>query len=373
MDSHYSKPIVMDNGTALSKIGFAGEDNPRFIIPTSPSTPLRAKPTIIRPAIGMDEIRNRTVIQKNFIQGKSPLERGIITDWIAMDGFWQAVFYDKLRVDPTRHPLILTETPLNPEINRNKMAQIMLEKIGVQSLLIVMQPTLSLYASGRTTGCIVDIGEGVTKIVPISEGFVLSHAIQLMDIAGQDITKYLIKLLRQAGYPLTSTAEKQLVIEIKETLCYVSSDFNKEIEQMKDSSILGETYKTPEGEDIKIKDERFTAPECLFNPIMIGKEIPSLSENIIESISLCDMNLQRALYGNIILSGGSSNFPGIKERLLNEISKHVPESVEVNIIAPPGRELSTWIGGSIIGSLPNFSKIVMTKEQYKERGNQYSS
>lgn len=372
MDMYYSKPIVMDNGTALSKIGFAGEDEPRFIIPTLPTSPLRAKPVIIRPAIGIGEIRNKTIVQKNFIQGKSPLKRGIITDWVAMENFWNSVFYDKLRIDPARHPLIIAETPLNPEINKNKITEIMFEQFGVPSLLLVMQPSLSLSASGLTTGCIVDIGEGVTKIVPISEGYVLSHAIQLMDIAGQDITKYLINLLREAGYSLTSTAERQLAIEIKETLCFVSYNFNEELEQMKTSSNLEETYKTPDGEIIKIKRERFMAPECLFNPRLIGKEIPSLSENIVESISKCDMNLQRALYGNIILSGGSSNFPGIKGRLLSEISKNVPETVQVKVITPSGRELSTWIGGSIVGSLPNFSEMAVTKEQYFKGRNKFS-
>jgi len=373
MENHYSKPIVMDNGTALSKIGFAGEDKPRYIIPTFPTSPLRKKSTIISPASGMDEIRSRSVIQKNFIQGKSPLQRGFITDWIAMENFWNEVFYDKLRVDPTRHPLILAVTPLNSEVDKNKMAQIMFEKIGVPSLVIIMQPILSLHALGRPTGCVVDIGESVTKIVPISEGYVLSHAIQLIDVAGQDVTKYLISLLRDAGYSLTSTAEKQQAIDIKETLCYVSSDFKNELEQMKGSSIIEETYETLYGKEIKLKNERFMAPECLFNPLLIGKETPSLSEKIIESISLCDMNLQKSLYGNIILSGGSSNFPGIKGRLLLDISKSVPESTKVNVIASPERELSSWIGGSIVGSLPNFSEMAMTKLQYKEKGYLYSN
>ncbi len=373
MASYHSKPIVMDNGTALSKIGFAGDDNPRFIIPTVPTSPLISRAGMIRPVTVSDNIRHSTIIQKKFIHGKSPLDRGIITDWNAMENFWRSVFYDKLRIDPTRHPVILAETPLNTAENKNKMAQIMLEKIGVESLLIILQPSLSLYASQCTTGCVVDIGEGVTKIVPISEGYVFTPAIHLMDIAGQDITKYLLRLLREAGYSLTSTVEKQMAIDIKETLCYVSSDIKKEIEDLKRSPSKVKIFKTPEGEEIKLKSEQFMAPECLFQPYIIGKELPSLHESIIAAISLCDMNLRREFYSNIILSGGSSNFPGLKERIKNEISKRVPESIEVNIIAPQEREISAWIGGSIIGSIPSFSNIALTKEQYLERGKKYTS
>ncbi len=371
MVSYESRPIVMDNGTALSKIGFAGEDEPNIIVPTFPTNPIIAKPSIIRPLKDMSEIRPRSLVQKNFSQGKSPLERGIITDWDAMERFWQIVFYNLLKIDPTTHPLILSEIPLNPTENKLKMAQIMFEKFKVPSLLIILQQSLSLYASGRTTGCVVDIGEGVTKIVPISEGYVLTHAIQLMDIAGQDITRYLLRLLREAGYPLTSATEKSQAIDIKETFCYVSSDFNKETELMKNSPTMEKIYKTPDGEEIKIKGERFIAPECLFKPVLIGKEINSLPENIIEAISLCDMNLHKDFYNNIILSGGTSSFPGIKERLKHEIIKRIPTSIGVNIIASPKRELSTWIGGSLLGSLPSFSEIAITKQQYKESGYEY--
>jgi len=372
MDNQQPKPIVMDIGTALSKIGYAGDDKPCIIIPTLPTGPMITKSGIIKPASGMNEIRRVSIIQKRFPQGQSLLERGYITDWMGMEKFWQSVLFNKLKVDPKNHPVILAETPLNTEENRNKIAHILLEKIGVAALFIVIQPSLSLYASGRTTGCIVDIGEGVTKIVPISEGYVISHAIQLMDIAGQDITRYLIRLLREAGYPLTSTTEKNLAIDIKETLCYVASDSNMKNELMNNSGNLEKIYETPEGEEMKIREARFIAPECMFQPYIIGKEIDPLHESIIKAISSCDMNLHRDLYNNIILSGGSTNFPGLKERLILELSKIVPNSMEVNIFAPPERELSTWVGGSIIGSLPSFSQIAMTKEQFIESGYKYS-
>jgi actin-related protein len=368
VDDYNTRTVMMDNGTAFSRIGFAGEDKPSIIIPTFPTSPIRAIPSKISPVKEINITRQKPLIRKRFTQGTSPLERGVIKDWSAMERFWQQVFNDWLRIDPSTHPLILSETPLNPKPKKDKMAEIMFEKFNVPSLFIPMQATLSLYASNRTTGCVVDIGEGVTKIVPISEGYALTHAIQIMDIAGQDITKYLLGLLRQAGYMLTSSAEKEYAIDIKEKLCYIASDLKNEKELMKKISSMEKIYKIPDGTEIKLKSELFMAPECLFNPILIGKEILPLHESIIEAISLCDMTLRNEFYSNIILSGGSTKFPGIEERLKKEITKNVPTSIEVNIIAPQQRELSTWIGGSIIGALSTFHEIAITRQQYKQTG-----
>jgi len=356
----------MDNGTALSKVGYAGEDLPRIIIPTFPTGPIKAIPSKISQADEKKVIRKKPLIRKDFTQGSSLLERGMIKDWSAMERFWEQIFYNLLKIDPSTHPLILTDTPLNPEANKVKMAEIMFEKFNVPSLYIAMQAALSLYASGITTGCVVDIGEGVTKIVPISEGYTLTHAIQLMDVAGQDITRYLLRLLRQAGYTLTTAAERKCAIDIKENMCYIASDLKKETEKFNNNLRLEKNYKSPDGEDIKLISEIFLAPECLFAPILIGKEILPLHEFIIESISKCDIDFQGTLYNNIILSGGSSKFPGIKDRLKREITKSIPKSIEVNIIAPRQRELSTWMGGSIFGSLPSFHKLAITKEEYNK-------
>ena len=231
-----------------------------------------------------------------------------------------------------------------------------------------MQAILSLYASGRTTGIVVDSGDGVTHIVPVYEGFAISHAIHRSDIGGRDITDYLRRLLRQRGYSLSSSAEREIVRDIKERLCYVALDPEKELKLAEKVSGMEKTYTLPDGETLTIGAERFMAPELLFNPGAIGSEENPLDELIYRSIQNCDVDLRRDLYANIVLSGGSTMFPGLKERLHKELTELVPETMEVKIIAPPERRYSVWIGGSILSSLKTFAKLWVTRKEYREIG-----
>ena len=307
---------------------------------------------------------------KGIMNLQFPIEHGVVDDWPAMERIYHYTFYTDLRIDPSEFPVLLTEAPLNPRSNREKMAEIMFETFNVPALYIATQAVLSLYASGRTTGVVVDIGDGVSHIVPIFEGFALSHAIQRIDLAGRDVTTYLQRLLRQNGYGFYTSAEKQIVREIKEKLCYVAIDPEKEIILSNRVTGMAKNFMLPDGETITIGLERFLAPECLFNPSVVGKELPALDDVIVEAISECDVDLRRELYSNIVLSGGSTMFPGIKERLLKEIKEQVADSMDVKIIAPPERMYSVWIGGSILSSLKTFDRMWITRRDYKELGPQ---
>ncbi|MHA1457602.1 MAG: actin, cytoplasmic 2 [Promethearchaeota archaeon] len=315
--------------------------------------------------IGEEAMQLKGVLKLMF-----PVEHGIIEDWTAMEKIWHYTFYTDLRIDPSEHPVLLTEAPLNPRPNREKMAEIMFETFNVPALYVAMQAVLSLYASGRTTGCVIDIGDGVSHVVPIFEGFALSHAIQRIDLAGRDITTYLQRLLRQKGYSFTTSAEKEIVRDIKEKLCYCAIDPEKEMMLSKKVAGMEKSYMLPDGETINVGVERFLAPECFFNPSVIGKELEPLDDVIVGAITECDVDLRRDLYSNIVLSGGSTMFPGIKERLTKEIKEQIPESVDVKIIAPPERMYSVWIGGSILSSLKTFHRMWVTRREYKEMGPQ---
>lgn len=368
-ESVLGKPIVIDNGTGISKNGYAGEDQPRSVFPTLIGYP---KYTSIMTDvehytreyyIGEEALQLRGVLRLSY-----PIGHGIVEDWGAMEKIWHYTFYTDLRVDPAEHPILLTEPPLNPRPNREKMCEIMFETFSVPALYIAMQAVLSLYASGRTTGLVTDSGTGVTHVVPIYEGFALTHAIARLDLAGRDITEYLMRLLRQRGYALTTSAEKEIVRDIKEKLCYVALDPEKELKLAEKVSGMEKSYMLPDGETLTVGVERFLAPEVFFNPGAVGKETPPMDEVIVESVSKCDIDLRRDLYSNIVLSGGSTMFPGLKERLTKEISEMIPENVEVKIIAPPERMYSVWIGGSILASLKTFQKMWVTKKEYKDIG-----
>ena len=364
-----NKPLVIDNGTGFTKNGFAGEDQPRSVFPTIIGYPkyqiimTDVEHYVREYYIGEEAINLRGVLKLVY-----PVEHGQVQDWDAMERIWHYTFYNDLRVNPNEHPVLLTEPPLNKNQNKEKMAELMFDTFNVPAMYISMQAILSLYASGRTTGIVVDSGDGVTHIVPVYEGFAISHAIHRSDIGGRDVTDYLSRLLRQRGYSLSSSAEREIVRDIKERLCYVALDPEKELKLAEKVSGMEKTYTLPDGETLTIGAERFMAPELFFNPGAIGSEENPLDELIYRSIQNCDVDLRRDLYANIVLSGGSTMFPGLKERLHKELTELVPETMEVKIIAPPERRYSVWIGGSILSSLKTFAKLWVTKKEYKEIG-----
>lgn len=363
------KPLVVDNGTGLSKNGYAGEDQPRSVFPTLIGYPkyqsiMSDVDHYVREYyVGEEAMNLRGVLKLIY-----PIEHGVVNDWDAMEKVWHYTFHNDLRVNPSEHPVLLTEAPLNPAKNREKFAEILFETFNVPAMYVSMQAVLSLYASGRTTGLVVDAGDGVIHIVPIYEGFAISHAISRIDIAGRDITEYLRRLLRQRGHALTSSAEREIVRDIKERLCYVALDPEKELKLAEKVSGMEKQYTLPDGETITVGPERFLAPECFFNPGALGKEEQAMDEAIYNAIQMCDIDLRKELYQNIVLSGGSTMFPGLKERLHKELTELVPENVEIRIVAPPERRYSVWIGGSILSSLKTFQRLWVSRKEYQEQG-----
>lgn len=364
-----NQPVVIDNGTGVVKAGFAGDERPKSLFPTYVGRPKHTK-IMVGAVEGDHFVGSRAEELKGLLKIQHPMEHGVVTNWADMEHIWNHLYSD-LKIQAEEHPVLLTEAPLNPRKNREKAAEIFFETFNVPALFISMQAVLSLYASGRTTGIVLDSGDGVTHTVPVYEGFAMPHAIMRIDVAGRDITDHLQLLLRKGGYNFSTSAEREIVRTIKESACYVAFDPAKEeelLETDKASKPVQLSYKLPDGNTIELGSERFRAPEPLFHPDLVGEEYMGIHECVVTSIKRADLDLRKTLYANIVLSGGSTLFPGFGDRLLNEVKKLAPKDVKIKISAPPERKYSTWIGGSILASLANFRKMWISHEEYDEDG-----
>lgn len=306
--------------------------------------------------------------KKGILVLKYPIEHGVITNWDDMEKLWHHAFYNALHVVPEEHPILLTEPPLNPKQNREKMTQIMFETFNVPAMYCQIQAVLALYGSGRTTGCVLDSGDGVTHTVPIYEGYCLPFSVKRLDLAGSDLTDNLLEILHERGYSLSTSNEKEIVKDMKEKVCYVAEDFDKEMKISKESNSLEKAYELPDNTTLTLGSERFRCSEPLFQPSLLQRDIPGIHDCTFNTISSCDNDIRKDLYGSIVLCGGSTMFVGIDKRMTKELSALAPPSMKVKVISSPERKYATWIGGSILSALSSFQNMWITKKEYDDAG-----
>ena len=352
-------PIIIDLGSGHVKAGFAGEPGPRLIFPNlvgRPRTP-GAEPT--EPIVGAQADQQRATLQLT-----SPIDHGFVADWDDLARVLDHTF-NELEVAPDEHDVLVTEPPLNPKVNRERLTRLMFDTFGVPGLYIAITSVLSLYAVGKFTGLVVEIGDRVTHIVPIFDGYALPHSILRMHLAGSDITDYLLRLLRERGQSPPASAAREVAQDIKEKACLVAIEGDAELNDARPVP-----YVLPNGGLLQLGPERARAPEALFNPSLIGKSFAGLHEQTQQSIAKSDVDVRKDLYQNIILSGGTSLLPGLPERLCREIQRSAPRAIAslVKVIAAPDRQYAAWRGASILATVSTFGTMWITHEEYDDAG-----
>ncbi|XP_033735141.1 actin-related protein 2 [Pecten maximus] len=382
MDAQGRKVVVCDNGTGFVKCGYAGANFPAHIFPSLVGRP------IIRSAEKLDNIEIKDLMigdeasqLRAMLEVNYPMENGMVRNWEDMEHLYNYTFGpEKLDLDARNSKILLTEPPMNPTKNRERMIEYMFEKYEFAGVYIAIQAVLTLYAQGLLTGVVVDSGDGVTHICPVYEGFALPHLTRRLDIAGRDITKYLIKLLLLRGYAFNHTADFETVRILKEKLCYVGYDIEQEQKLALETTVLVETYTLPDGRVIKVGGERFEAPEALFQPHLINVDGVGVAELLFNTIQSADMDTRPDFYRHIVLSGGSTMYPGLPSRLERELKQLYLERVlkgdtsrlskfKIRIEDPPRRKHMVFLGGAVLADImKDKDSFWMTREEYQEKG-----
>lgn len=376
------QPIVLDQGTGFVKLGYGNSNAPEFTFPSIVGRPiLRAEEKINGQVLKDIMVGDEANAVRSALDIKYPMDNGIVRNWEDMEHLWDYAFYEKLGMrDFSDEKILLTEAPLNPLKNREHMVEVMLEKYGFGGVYVAIQAVLALYAQGLSSGVVVDSGDGVTHIVPVYESVVLNHLIKRIDIAGRDITRQLISLLLRRGYAFNRSADFETVRQIKEKFCYISYDLDFDNRLTADTTVLMEKFELPDGRVINIGPERYLAPECLFQPYLVDSEAPGMAEALFETIQHADLDIRSSLYNGIVLSGGTSMYPGLPSRLEKEVKQlwlsrvlqgdpaRLP-NFKIKIDDPPRRRYMVFLGGAVLANvMADKDHLWITKQEWEEQG-----
>jgi actin-related protein 2 len=364
------------------KVGYAGQNFPAHIYPSMVGRPILRAEESVNDAVELKAVMcgDEAAAARASLDCKYPVENGIVRNWEDMEHLWNYTFYEKLAINPADNKILLTEPPQNPAKNREKIVETMFETYNFGAASVSIQAMLTLYAQGLLTGVVVDTGDGVTHVVPVYDGYVPQNLIRRLDVAGRHVTQYFIKLLLLRGYAFNRTADFETVRQIKEKLCYSAYDIMEERRLAQETTCLMENYTLPDGRVIKIGRERFEAPEVLFNPSLIDCEKPGMADMVFDMIQSADIDTRSEYYKHIVLSGGSSMYPGlpsrlekdIKDRYLKEVLKGNTDRMKkfkINIEDPPRRKHMVFLGGSVLADLmKEREEFWMLKSEYDEQG-----
>jgi len=322
--------VAWDLGSSYVKEGIAGDDSPRNYFKNAIGTPMYP------------------------LSLSYPINHGIVTDWDAFDKIISHTM-SLGKVQGNEHPLIVSEAIFNPFSNREKMSEIIYEKHGFMAFYVSHAPVLALYASGSTTGLIVNCGGGVTSVAAFMEGVIFRNATNRMFYGGDDLTLYLMDLLNK-----NEQVNKGYIHFHKDSFNGCDIDAVRDIKE-KCCSMEPKFYHGQYFEFFK------QVPEAIFDPSLMNNKGMGIVDAILDSLQKIPIDLRTCLSRDIVIEGGSTIFPGFAEELHMRLKQKLP-TTRVDVISPPERKFSVWIGLSILGSLSAFKDVWITKEVYHEVG-----
>jgi actin-related protein 3 len=394
-------PCVVDNGTGYTKMGYAGNYEPQYIVPSLIST------LVEKPGQKKSDVHDldffigaEASIQRHNYNVDMPIRHGIVENWDNMERYWQRCIYQYLACDPEEHYMLLTEPPLNTPENREYTAEIMFETFNVPGLYIAVQAVLALCASLLTkqtdsgknaavTGTVIDSGDGVTHIIPVVEGYVIGSCIKHIPLAGRDVTNFILQQLRDRGENFPADDALNIAKKIKEMFTYVCPDLVKEYQKYDTDPTMfreykGKDKKTNQPYSVEVGYERFLGPELFFSPEIFSSDwtVP-LSDVVDATVQACPIDTRRPLYNYITLSGGTTMIKHFTKRLERDITRKVKDrfdfqqakypdmqikKVDVKVVTHPFQRFAVWFGGSMLASQPEFLGFFHTRAQYAEEG-----
>jgi actin len=366
MEEEIKTVVVIDNGSNTIKAGFAGDDAPRKIFPSligyTKKSPIN---------LAMDEksyyVGDEAKERRGRLEMKTPFYDSLVSDWTDVENTWSYTFFNALKVCPEEVYAVITESPMNPKKYRERTMETLFELFNLEGVYLASKSLLSLYSTGKTTGCVIDSGKGVTYSVPIYEGYASPHTIINLNLGGRHLDNQLNKILFEKGYEFTTPLELELLSEIKEKLCSISTVKNNMTKETKFESEF-KTYNLPDDSVVRLGIEKQTIPEILFNPKLLGINEPGLHECCFKSIMKTNTEIRPEMFSNIVLAGGNTLFDGMRKRLREEIIDVAPTKTKVEVSDNPERLYSSWIGGSIIGNMDTFQYLCITRKEYDESG-----
>ena len=403
--------IVIVPGAKNFRVGFAGADAPHSIFPSQVG---RARHAGIMVGLGQKDsyVGDEAQSKRGILTIKYPIERGMFVNWDDAHKLFHHAMYNELCIAPEDCAIIMTDTPCTLRAERERLCEELFASFNVRHVHITTRNLLALYASGRTTGVSVHIGDSGICVLPVLDGQGLAYALQASEVGGRDVTDHLQAILTERGYsfvrsdlgrasrachgpftsrglpccpPLclwlapahcgiaaclcrqTTTSERGLVNDIKESLAFVA--VNPDIALTTPTSSFDRTYELPDGQCITIGNERWRCAEVLFAPALRGAQSQGLADVVFGAVQRCPIGVRAAMWNNIVLSGGGSCLAGLADRLHADLKRLAPTSLDVRVIAPPERAQSAWIGGSVLASLPNFETTMgVSRAEYDVSG-----